>query len=95
MPERVPAAGRVGIALSSDSDEELDASGPEGPKRFDPNCPQGKSYTRQQFIVAYGGAAEWDAAGMTKAPDRRGQGKMCPKCGTVARSNRSASGSNR
>ena len=52
---------------------------------------QGKSYTRQQFIAAYGGATEWDAAGMANAPDRRGQGKMCPKCGTVARSNRSAS----
>jgi hypothetical protein len=60
----------VGIALSSDSDEELDASGPEGPKRFDPNCPQGKSYTRQQFIVAYGGTTEWDVAGMANASSR-------------------------
>lgn len=61
---------KVGIALSSDSDEELDASGPEGPKRFDPNCPQGKSYTRQQFIVAYGGTTEWDVAGMANASSR-------------------------
>jgi hypothetical protein len=37
-------------------------SSADGPKRFDPNCPRGKSYTRRQFVVAYGGTAEWDAA---------------------------------
>lgn len=35
-----------------------------GEKRFDPNCPKGKNYTRAQFVKAYGrerGPAHWDA----------------------------------
>jgi hypothetical protein len=33
-------------------------------KRFDPNCPHGASYTRRQFLAAYGpaGAEQWDLA---------------------------------
>ena len=54
--DSAPAAAAVPAAAA--------AAAADGEKRYDPNCPQGKNYTREQFIKAYGderGPAHWDA----------------------------------
>ena len=53
MRGRASAASDGGAGTVAADSEEAEI-------RFDPNCPRGKSYTKAQFIVAYGGTGHWD-----------------------------------
>ena len=61
MAARAAGGPPPGAAAAGGSKSEM-IEPKDGPKRFDPNCPRGKSYTRRQFMAADGGTAEWDAA---------------------------------
>ena len=43
----------------------------ETERRFDPACPNGNSYTKEQFILAYGGTDQWHACLAEKPPQKR------------------------
>ena len=73
-PPRASAdGGGGGGAGTAAADSEAAAE-----KRFDPNCPRGQSYTRAQFVVAYGeayGTEHWATCFGPRKRRRAGDGR--------------------